>query len=98
MASVSAAMQRIRKARREAKDATAGEFDRYRDEYVGILRAVATLGDDAAFETVRDWLVRTTRTRGRLPTPDEVRSVARRTLQEAGVTVPADSPLSGVDR
>lgn len=93
MANLSAALNHLLRARREAAETAPQSFERYRPEYEEILSSTADLAGDEAFEELHEWMVETTRERRRLPTPDAVRARARELCAARDVTVPKDSPL-----
>lgn len=95
VASVAATIRRIRRTRDQLEDPPPKNFDRYRSEYVAVLESVAELGGDEAFEDLEEWALRTTRERGRLPTPAELRGRARKVCKRRGIAIPQDSPLRG---
>lgn len=95
MASVAAAIRQIRRTREQLETTPPKNFDRYRSEYEAVFDAIAQLAGDEAFGDLKEWVVRMTRERGRLPTPDELRTQARKICKEQGIAIPRDSPLKG---
>lgn len=94
MASLSGAIQRVRRARREA-NASRENFDRYRPAYEEVLTAVAEEAGDEAFDELEEWILETTRAERALPTPGALRNRAQRVYRAHGVEIPDDSPIRG---
>lgn len=94
MASLSGAIRRVRRVRRE-ENAPPENFERYRPAYEEILTAVAEEAGDEAFDDLEGWIIETTREGGELPTPGALQSQAQRICRAHGVEIPDDSPIQG---
>jgi hypothetical protein len=93
MANLSGAINRVRRARREAVAPQSGNFERYCPAYEEALEAVQDLADDELFDELDTWLAETTRAKEELPTPAALRQKARELCADYGVEIPDDSPL-----
>lgn len=94
MANIAAAIRQIRRARRGEREAVAelGEVDLergYRETFEALIEADA----DWAIEPLAEWAADRTRADKELPSVPALRDEARMMLEEADVSVPADSPL-----
>ena len=95
MASIPMVLQRIRRARRDAREPPPpSRFDAYRDEYETALLAARDLADEEALDDVATWAVEWTERERHLPDPETFRTHTRRILGARGIEVPADSPLA----
>lgn len=93
MATPTQAIQRIRRARRNAAPSGTKDFETYRPVYKEILTGMRNLGGDAAIDEVTKWMVAQVQTTGHLPEPSAVRANARDVATARDLTIPEGSPL-----
>lgn len=95
MASIPMVLQRVKRARREAKQPpSVGKFPSYEATYEEILAAVESAGGEALLDDVGAWAVEQTKQKRRLPTPKELRAHARGVLGERGIDIPDELQAS----
>lgn len=95
MANLSAAIRQVRRTRQRLDAPTTENVDQYRQEYEMILEEVADLAGDPAFDELKQWMIKATEERNKLPTPTAVRKQAREVCKNRSVTVPQQSPIRG---
>ena len=89
MASISAALHRIRRVRREMAPPETDSWEAYRPAYRRTFEALEAVAGEEGVDRLHSWVITEVDAAGRLPTPESVRERAAAICRALGQDVPA---------
>lgn len=93
MSSPTAAIWRLRKARRAKARQDTAQFAQYKEDYLDILAALKTVANEDAVDELSEWMIEWTHKTSQLPPPAAVQKKAQRLCSARGISIPDSSRL-----
>lgn len=94
MVTPTAAIWRLRRARRAKARRNKTQFKQYKEDYLEILEELKTVGGEDAVDDLSTWMIEFTRETGQLPSPSVVRKRARHLCSDREILIPESSTLT----